>query len=597
MLSQLSFSALFSGLKRAFLQFPLSFLLALGTSIFFSFQLDEIHQNYSSVLSTNEKIVFLGYLGVVLLINAHAWVSSKGLTFKIAVPLLVISLLIFYYFNFGQYENQYYLRYTLFSFASVLLFLISSRNFRHMSDTHLWWISYKRLILILRSAVFSLALMLGIMLALFSLEELFGLKVIDNQYLITWIWSFGFVFPVFLMGGMRSTEDVDAEKATPGILKIFLTFIAFPLLLLYSLILYAYGAKIIITSEWPEGWLATMELVLFALLIIIFLGLYLWLKQSIGSKKRRLIVFSLFYIPLFVLYLFAIKIRISEYGITEPRYLLILIAIWILFIFTYILLNEFKRWRYVVIFPVLLILITSYGPLSLYSISSKSQIKQLIESFNKYELLQNGQFTQNNQEIEFADMKKISGVLDYFFFKNDYSHIQPIFDFDLDSLKEQHYQASKILLNHYGLEYIDAYTNLENYQKETDYHYFLFETAVVPLDSYQYFESINMYSTDMEEYSDHIKIVSDDPFFVVKVNLNNREDSIFFDVRNRISDLIQLNDTNTFNEAISTELGTFRSENENIKMLIVFENLNVRMPENTIDFEYFDAHFFWSYKN
>src|SRR5690606_12424085 len=101
-----------------------------------------------------------------------------------------------------------------------------------------------------------------------------------------------------------------------------------------------------------------------------------WLK--VFSK-----LFFILMIPLLVLLFIAVWVRIADYAITEPRYFLILLSIWLSGITIYFLVKKSPTIQTVPISLCILALISTFGPQSASSIAKRSQISRYNKLDNK----------------------------------------------------------------------------------------------------------------------------------------------------------------------------------------------------------------------
>jgi hypothetical protein len=111
-------------------------------------------------------------------------------------------------------------------------------------------------------------------------------------------------------------DELDNVEYYPFGLKVFSQYILLPLLLLYLIILYIYGGKIITLWDWPKGvvsWLivAVSVIGIFTLLLIYPYGQ----KEENSWIKKITKVYYFLVIPLVVLLFLAISIRLAE----QPR--------------------------------------------------------------------------------------------------------------------------------------------------------------------------------------------------------------------------------------------------------------------------------------
>ncbi len=168
--------------------------------------------------------------------------------------------------------------------------------------------------------------------------------------------------------------------------------------------------------------------------------------------------FYLMMIPLLVLFVLAIWKRVENYGITEFRYVLIVIAVWLAFITAFFL---FSRKDDIKIIPVslcLLALMISYGPQSAFSVSRDSQTQRLKKFIKlndakavrekseiiRYLVLNHGltalqQFTKVDLEQLNMNLEKAAQTESY-----AYRHEQQLVDTAYSLLKVDKDQAAKV---------------------------------------------------------------------------------------------------------------------------------------------------------
>jgi hypothetical protein len=58
----------------------------------------------------------------------------------------------------------------------------------------------------------------------------------------------------------RNLDELEAAREYPKGLKIFTYYILLPIVFVYLAILYAYLAKILISWDWPQGWVSKLIL-------------------------------------------------------------------------------------------------------------------------------------------------------------------------------------------------------------------------------------------------------------------------------------------------------------------------------------------------
>ena len=108
--------------------------------------------------------------------------------------------------------------------------------------------------------------------------------------------------------------------------------------------LYAYSLKIVINWNLPKGWVSYLVIAL-SFLGFIVLILINPIQKSIDSRTINKFHPWFYYLllPLIALLFVAIFRRINEYGITENRYFVFMLACWILAMTLYILFSKRKK--------------------------------------------------------------------------------------------------------------------------------------------------------------------------------------------------------------------------------------------------------------
>ncbi|KFF19681.1 DUF4153 domain-containing protein [Chryseobacterium sp. JM1] len=272
-------------------------------------------------------------------------------------------------------------------------------------ELNFWQYNKNLFVNIFLTAVFTGVLTGGVELAILAVDKLFDFNFNDNLYIDTFytLAIFGSCF-IFLLFNETGLDYLEKDGTYPVILKFFTQFVLIPLLFIYLIILYIYSFKIVLNWELPRGWVSYLVLA-YSIVGILALLLVYPLKEE--KAKSWVKVFSkLFYytiIPLIVLLFTAIFTRILEYGYTEPRYFVLLLALWLLSVVVYFVLNKKASIKFI---PISLF---AFGAFSLifpylnaFSVAKRSQKNQLMTLLSQNKLLV-------NNKIDFQ--KKISDKL------------------------------------------------------------------------------------------------------------------------------------------------------------------------------------------
>ena len=239
-----------------------------------------------------------------------------------------------------------------------------------------FWQYNRRLFLsFLRAVVFSGVLFIGLAIALAALDRLFGLHVPSETYLRLWfVLAFVANTWIFLAGVPGDLPALAADHEYPKALKIFTQYILTPLVAVYLLILLAYLVKILLSDEWPSGWIGYLVTSVSVAGILGFLLVHP-LRDDPGESwiraYRRLLFIGL--IPAALMLLAAFYIRIAPYGITELRYLGALLGVWLFAISVLFTVRREQGIRIIPLSLCVLLLLTLYGPLGATHVAVASQ--------------------------------------------------------------------------------------------------------------------------------------------------------------------------------------------------------------------------------
>jgi len=424
--------------RRTYLRFPFALLsAALGTSV--AITLVESP-------ATSEKGVLIN-----LLISA-----ALGLPLFITIPILaeklrlakaanVLSqaagalLLVGYFFSLPadvfSSPEFHAIRFFLLNLALHLLVAIAP-YFGKNQINGFWQFNKNLFLRFLTAALYSGALYAGLSIALASVDHLFEIDVDEKRYGELWILIAGMFNTWFFLAGVpENLDELNNETSYPKGLKIFTQYVLLPLVVVYLIILYAYEGRIIFEWEWPKGLVANLVLG-FSVTGILALLLVYPVQQYEENKWIK--TFGRWYyvalIPLVIMLLLAIWRRISDYGVTENRYFVLVLGACLGAIVIYFI---FSRAKNIKIIPITLCGVSffaAFGPWGAFAVSERSQKSRLEALFVKNEILVDGFVQKSQRPVPFTDTKEISSVVNYLHKVHGLSAIQPWFKQDLRAL-------------------------------------------------------------------------------------------------------------------------------------------------------------------
>lgn len=258
---------------------------------------------------------------------------------------------------------------------------------------------------------FALVLFLGFS-AIIGTVDVLLVNLSHTLYIHAFVFSSAVFGVIFFVSRLKEKDESLENYALPKIVEILICYILIPLILIYTAILYLYFAKIIFTLKMPKGVVSHLVLwyTAFSLFIIIMVTPITYKNKFAKFYKK---FFPMISVPLILLALFSINERIFQYGITENRYLVVILVIWLLFnMILYIVKNDVK---WVLISYIFAILIAVFSPFNLVTVSINSQNKRLERLLIKNGIIQNGKITNKNDKVSIKSKNEIMSVIDYFY--------------------------------------------------------------------------------------------------------------------------------------------------------------------------------------
>ncbi len=474
-----SFQYLYAQAKKSFLRFPWVILCGLIASTE-TVYLIQTRFSYQHVMPT-VSIILCAALGIPLFFSIavssekQAW-SQKT---KNLATLIVFILLIVLYFSFPDKESarntsQPFIRYALYALSAHLM--VSFIPFIGKGQLNGYWQYNKSLFLrLFLSVLYSGVLYLGIALAAFAIDQLFSFRINYTFYGQCFA-VIAFLFHTwFFVGGIpNDINALEQDHEYPNGLRIFAQYVLLSLLGLYLLILYAYGTKIVLSWNWPKGIVSYLVVWVSVLGTLTFLLLYPYGKSTTYTWIDKLSKwFYAFLIPLLVLLFVAIFMRIDDYGMTENRYILLVLGIWLTMVCFFTLIGK-TNIKFIPTSLAIIIVLISFGPWSIFSVGEKAQVKRLEKILSSNKILVKGKIqhqalatrdsfklTFNTKENQFAlndSLKKeVRSILYYLNEHHGYQSIQPWFNQNLDSIIEISIKEKRKRKQFYSQSNADVY--------------------------------------------------------------------------------------------------------------------------------------------
>ncbi|MEK7775667.1 MAG: DUF4153 domain-containing protein [Candidatus Zixiibacteriota bacterium] len=384
-LKSFSLELLVSALRETVVRFPLPVLcsIIISTILVVLIEYSHITEDKYHLI----QIVLSATLALPLLLAINATSETRALRTAVSwgAQVGVILLAILYFLILPDHISEpAMVRHSLLSLATISL--LSFLPFSQGTLGNGYWQFNRSLVFrILNAVLFVGVLFAGLAIAILAGNELFDLGIDGKRYGQLWVILSCFVGPMFVLAGIpKPLISLEEHHDYPKALKAFAQYILLPLVGLYLVILYLYEIKIVAQWNWPRGWVSL--LILWYSAVGMASILILWPLRNIeGNRwvKRFTTWFFYLLIPLVAMLFLAIKVRIGDYGLTVNRYLVVALAVWLTLIVLYFIFSKAKDIRAIPIVVIIVALVASYGPLSAWSVSEKSQLARLTAFLEK----------------------------------------------------------------------------------------------------------------------------------------------------------------------------------------------------------------------
>lgn len=257
---------------------------------------------------------------------------------------------------------------------------------------------------------FSIVLFLGLSAIVGTIDVLL-INLPNTIYFDNFVFSASIFGVAFFVSRLKRKDESLKDYNLPKIVEVLICYILIPLILIYTAILYLYFVKIIFTLKMPKGIVSHLVLwyTTFSLFIIIMATPITYKNKFAKFYKKY---FPLISIPLILLALFSINERIFQYGVTENRYLVVILILWLLFNMIFIIKADVK---WVLISFIFAVLVAIFSPFNLVNVSINSQNKRLERILKKNGIVQNKKFINKNNELSQRTKNEIMSIIDYFY--------------------------------------------------------------------------------------------------------------------------------------------------------------------------------------
>ena len=265
------------------------------------------------------------------------------------------------------------------------------------------------------ASMYAAALFAGLALALAAIDNLLGVEVSDEQYPRLFFLIAYFFQPLFFLSGVPADfARLERSRFYPAGLKVFGQFVMLPLVAVYVTILTIYMGKILVTETWPSGWISYLVTSLAVAGIFSLLLIHPErMKRESGWIDRYALAFWIAILPSATMVLLALWQRVQQYGITERRYLLGVLAVWLASTAIYYAIGRTRDIKVIPLSLAIIGAVTFVGPWSAYAVAERSQVARMERILVGHGALVDGRVTPGVVEIPQQDMEQVGEVVAY----------------------------------------------------------------------------------------------------------------------------------------------------------------------------------------
>lgn len=481
---------------------------------------------------------------------------------KIVIQTLVYVLgagfLVFYYFfllkNFKMVSTTRYIGVSVFLYLAFLYIpWIGNKE-------HYEFYVIKVLASFFLTVIYSGVLYFGLSAILFTIDKLFNAHIPSKLFFYMLLAVAGTFAPSFFLAKIPRNNHKFSASDYPKPLKVLLLYIVIPLVTVYTAILYAYFAKIIITRNWPIGLVSHLVLWYSVITVGVIFFIFPILSEN-KLAKYFTFWFPKIIIPIIIMMFFSIGIRIKAYGITENRYYVLVLGLWVLGIMIYFSLCKKQKNIIIPISLSIIALNSVFGPLSSYTVSQYSQNKRFEGILTRNNMLEDGKVKAAGSNISEEDKTEIIRIMDYFSRYHSLKNIKSLpSDFEIRDTEKV-----------FGFPY-----TAENNSEVSDYFYYSSrgKEQIVNVSGYDYLIQMNAYSNkqDIDE-STQVKFDIDTATIDVVQNgaiiYEKKIDGFIANIDNKYKGSLPKDTSN-----INPKDLTFEDENENVKVKFIINYIS-----------------------
>ena len=302
-----------------------------AVAIMAAFTLWVIADNHFGVTSSRDDVyVFAGFIlaGYVSVVVKLCTEARKGMNSIAVIVGLALAVLAFCLCYFSKTLNFNFVM----AIGAAVLCLGNAAAWRlGRHDRNVWNFTQKLWTGALFAAVGCVIFTLGMVVISEAVRALFGVSLDELTMETILPVGLAFLAPVYWLGTLPrfgEAEDVTELSFEARALSFLGTWMLAPLVIIYALIVLAYGTKILVQWDLPKGEIASLVSPFIGVGTLVWLMLEPKVLKESGFVRFYRAAWHWIMLPAAVLLGVGVFARVQEYGFTPVRVFLVLVVIW-----------------------------------------------------------------------------------------------------------------------------------------------------------------------------------------------------------------------------------------------------------------------------
>ncbi len=409
------------------------------------------------------KIALILALAIPISVAGILWIErqeklKRPMVVRIGLNLsIIIYGILFKVFMPDDLDEKFMIRYATATAIAYLVFTLVPYLFnRRRYGLYL----IKLLTTFLVTYLYTLVLYFGVIAIIFAVDRLFDMNISEDIYFDIFISSVGIFGLGYFLGKLPEIRDNLLDYLYPTVWRVLLTTIVIPLISIYTIVLYAYFIRIIVSVGWTEGLIGTLVVWYGYVSIVLLMLIKPKEKDSLFVKRFGTYYPMAMVLPM-VMLVISIVIRIQTYGVTTLRATVFVSWIWFIVTLAYIIIRKKALHQYISLAFIFVFALAMFAPINIFSVTISNQTSRL-EAILTENNMYNGDTIVSNDNLDKGTMRTISSQVQLLHELRAHSDIRGIDDdFDMKDMEEV-FGFSYIgdyYVDDFGIRYLNFYAD------------------------------------------------------------------------------------------------------------------------------------------